>query len=350
MSAARSLSSPHHRSATARDTLSLLLLVHLVTGCTAEAPWGAQGTVGESCYPEATCDRGGACVAGRCQAIGTSGRPGADGGTRPLPVGCPGLARPQLDAVPETTAHPRVALSGQLRAPAVALLIAGAGKQRLVPLPSDGQFCEELSLPGGQTTRFELLALDGQGCASAPTVVQIAQRPAAGSNVLAGIVPFANGEVRGALSRVSDGDVTTFSELAFRERAGAGATNSDCDNGVYIWFPLREPAEVSKLVVRYPSEGAGTRYLSCWSLLSSNATTSNVARPAIGATGWRALGGMQDGSGDDFLFSFPPQRVTQLALLLFEDGSDSDEETFAIAEIEALRSEQGPAFVGCPAR
>lgn len=343
---------PHGpRTRDAARGLALALAVALVTaGCTDRAPWAGQGTVGNDCFPESTCERGAACIAGRCQTIGFSGRPGADAGPLPLPLSCPGLARPRVDAPPATTPHLRVALSGQATTPAVALLIAGVGEPRIVPLATNGAFCEEFALSPGKTARFELLALDGRGCASAPTVAEVGQRASVGSNVLAGIVPFANGEVRGPLSRLTDGDPASFSEIAFRERGAAGTPNSDCDASVYLWFPLAAPAEVTQLVLRYPPEGLGARYLRCWSLLSSTAAASDVARPAIGASGWRALGGMKAGAAGDFLFNFPAQRVTQLALLLFEDGNESDDETFAIAELEALRSQQGPAFVGCAAR
>ncbi|MBK8479767.1 MAG: hypothetical protein IPL40_01110 [Proteobacteria bacterium] len=350
MLAAARRPSTHARRDASVGALALLLAIGQLAACTTEAPWGSQGALGQGCYPEGTCERGGACLAGRCEAIGYSGRPSADGGGS-LPPTCPGLARPQVDALATPTTQARVAISGKLGAPAVAVLIAGAGAQRLAPLPRSGHFCEELNLPARQTTRFEIVALDGQGCASAPTTVEVTHSPTAGSNVLAGIVPFANGEVRGALSRVSDGDVTTFSEFAFRERGGPGLPNSACDTASYVWFPLRAAAEISQFIVRYPPrESVGTRYLRCWSLLVNASTSAAIPRPAVGSAGWRAIGGMKDGSADDFLFSFPAQRVGQVALLLFEDGDDDDDESFAIAEIEALISDAGPAFVGCSAR
>jgi hypothetical protein len=313
--------------------------------CTTAAPWGAQGTEGDSCFPDQTCDRGLVCLNQVCQAVGG----GDDGG---LPENdaspqCPVVAPPVLDPVPETTPHEAIAIGGTTGEDAVAVVISEGSQSLTIPVPTR-VFCVELPLDPQRTVQFEVAAVDARGCASSPATVTVTQRVDLGRNVLAGLTrPFYSGTLGGSLDRLTDGDTSTSASLSLRDR---DEDPDECGDSVYLWYRLPQAELVDRLIVRYGQQLDNADYLRCWALYVNPSPTAELSQPGPGNPDWQEVGGSSRGASSDFLFRFPsPRDVGQLALVMFEDGNfQSEQERFTIAELEALTPSNEAPFEGCP--
>lgn len=325
-----------------RSPLLVLPLLALCA-CTTAAPWGKQGTAGQPCYPELTCDRGLVCLKQTCTVIPDPGNvinPSPD-----LSPSCPTSDPPLLQGVPATTPYLQVPIQGTASAGTVVVIVSGESEAHGLTV-AQNEFCTEMSLTRGQSSDFEVASVDADGCASPTLRVTVAQRQPTGKNVLAGLKPFTSGDRQGEPSVLTDESTQTSLRLSFRDH---NLPTDACDASVYVWFALPQRETIDQVEVRYPAGGAGSRYMRCWALVTADGTSADVDQPAIGAYGWRSVGGSQNGTSSDFRFNIPDRAVSQLALLMFEDGdSTSEEETFDLAEVRAYSPATVEPYQGCP--
>lgn len=305
---------------------ALQLAAFLLAGCTTVAPWAGEGTVGQDCFPDDTCDPGLTCSAGTCVAKLSS---------------CSLAGTPAIDAVPSQTPYLRVPISGEAPVGATAIEVSGAGDLRVATV-TQRRFCLEVPLLDERTT-LEVRARDAEGCVSEASTVEITRDPAV-TNVLAGLVP--QGQWSRTITSLTDGEVSTSLRLSFTD---PGEPPEICDDYTYVWFALPNPTPIARVVVYYPDVPNFSDYALCWALIGSDQGVVDAPWPVVGRTQWDVIAQSTSGSPNTLVIDMAePIEVQHLALLMFENGVAGDVEAFEIAELEAWSAiPDTPDYVGC---
>lgn len=308
-----------------------LATVLLGGGCTERLPWAGQGSEGFPCFEDGTCDPGLRCVADRCRS-GATADAGivADGAPLPTPDGGCNLASPSVSPeVPSRTSHMQVALFG--RAPGATTLFIEGPTARLETPVVDGNFCVEVDLVPERLSTFSLIAQDGAGCASTPTMFSVAQTPPEPVNVIAGVTPYVDKLTEGDPKALTDGDYRVAATFSFWDPE-TGMAGDRCDLSALAVFTLPEPLPVHRVAVHYPNVDGFADYLACWKLVG----TMQEDLPQSSAQ-WSLLAEQRNSRDAERLVIEldKPVMIRHLGLAMYENGALGLTETFRLTEIEA---------------
>ena len=194
----------------ARVLARLVPVCWVMSACTVPSPWGAQGTNGQPCFPDETCDKDLVCLAEGSEHVCRLGSGGPDGG---------------IDGIPSSDAacslHPEIQLSRvpRLLAGSNVLVIEGRadGEHHGDPAPGArrrakgrrsprGTFCLEAQLEAQRAT-YNIFGRNAAGCLT--EAVRVEAHETLGINVLAGRIP--EGPWQHEVRSLTDGSKTPLS-------------------------------------------------------------------------------------------------------------------------------------------
>lgn len=309
--------------------------------CTERAPWGLQGTAGEACFPDNTCDPGLFCEFATCVVE----RSGSDAGVlSDAGTGCRTSAQIKLTFLPRVlSGMGKVVVRGKVDSSIETVRVGNAEHSEQVSVGAN-RFCAEFPLASGERERLAIVGLDSDGCTTDPIWIEV--DGTLGVNMLAGRAPTAPWTT--PIYALTDGVADTSVQLSFAD-AGDPPGVDICDNFTYIWFSLPDSTVIDRFEVRYP-EGSeeAKRYAVCWSLMSSVVAD---LQPPIDIAGdlWRVIAQSTQGREDGLTVQLPDGgvRMRQLALLLFEDAQSGSTELFEIGEMAAWMPPSDSDLIGC---
>lgn len=326
-----------------------VLACSLLLGCKQAAPWGAEGTEDEPCFPDQTCDPGlvcspaGFCVsepvppaaeAGPRRDRGTaprldSRRPGESGLPDAPPPNCSSVPpQPSVTSYPQTTSFPKAAVKG-IAPGAVKVQVTGAAAPQSAPV-AGGIFCIEVSLFPG-INHLQLVSVDGKGCSSSPVFIDIQLAAEGPVNIAHGLLASTKRQPdAGLVSYLSDGQLSTVARFSFWD------TTSACDEREHIWYDLGSLRSIDQVNVRYPKKGNFKSYMVCWDLLISGQVSP--ADPDPKHPDWTLVQGSTSDTYADVTIKLGGTQARHVALLMYEDASTSYQETFELAEVEVWGS------------
>lgn len=342
-----------------RHSAVFVLFSMAIAACTSQTTWYGEGTEGQACFPDGTCDPGLECRAGVCTRPITTvndGGPRADlprrdrpsvaedWGLPPPPPDmqpCPNPpSAPVLEPLASSTFHPTVVIRGSASGAQEVRITGGADPQSVHP--QDDRFCAEVTLTPNATSQLSSVAVNAEGCVSPPVEVKVSQMQVVSRNLLSGLVP----EVSvypdlGKPPELVDGKTNKSVNFSFFDMTAA------CDNYFYLWFDLKQLFVVESFTVKYPSRTNFTAYLQCWQLLGC--TEQYPFSPEPWHPQWFSMA--EDSSTTESVELNIPLggMVTQhLALLAFENAAKGYNEAFEFTEIEAYGHEVLPPPETCP--
>jgi hypothetical protein len=349
--------------------MRLCVLAVLACGCTSPAPWGAEGSEGEACFPDGACDPGLACIDGRCRraqgpdlglpdlaldlGVPADGRrpgerppPKPDGARPDKPPSCPlPPPPPLLLPYPKSTVHAKVVLRGSAVG-AKQVLVSGGKLSgvKTVSVAWNSSFCVEVELVLGATSNFLLLARDAKGCLSSATSAVVTQASPAPVNLLAGLLASTKDPPEsGLVSYLTDGQTSQVVKFSFNDPE---VTGGECDNNEHLWFDLGSTQPVDQVIVKYPVKGGFKYYLTCWTLLASNQIAP--APPDPKHPDWKIVKQATSGSAQPLTISIPGTPARHLALIMYEDNATGIWETFELTEVEAWGTPGAAPPDSCP--
>lgn len=250
-----------------------------------------------------------------------------------------------------TTCYETVAVQGMATPGSDVYALGGASTSDIrTANPPDGHFCIDVPLRKNQVNELEVWAKhpelgpadpvkitvihdDGAPGCTAPE--QPTEEPPAtelpnvaqGARVASKDSPFENSS-----NLVTDGDPKTWAAWG-----GGDWYNPWSSYNGWVMVALDQVVEVEKVVVRWrDSKGVGEQqfgkeYELWYSAMDSGTFDKNSGMWVTPSNGHVTAG---DGGKDEFSLKGEP--VREIALLLLQDGADSYNENFAIAEIEIL--------------
>ena len=316
----------------ARVLVRLVPVCWVMSACTVQSPWGAQGTNAQPCFPDETCDKNLVCLAEGSEHICRSGSAGPDGGIDGIAssdAACWLDQGIQLSQVPRLLAGSNVlVIEGRADDDITEILVLGPGVEQTAEV-SEGTFCLEAQLEA-QRAAYNIFGRDAQGCLT--EAVRVEAHQTLGINVLAGRIPA--GPWQREVRSLTDGSKTTTVQLSVLDPDDP-SDSEYCNEYAYVWFSLPSSLPIGRVAVRYP-EAVGTRYIRCWSLAGSTERDPAPPSPSV-VTPWEFIVQSTHGSEGDLLIDLAkPSRLRHIAVLMYEDGLPGAEvETFEVAEIEA---------------
>ncbi len=325
-------------------------------GCTTPTTWYGEGTEGNACFPDGTCDSGLECRASVCTrpiTTETDGGPRLEhpvGDGRPVPLDLvppPSEARPcanpppapELDPVVANTHHQTAVIRGRAAGAQGVLITGGVDPQSAYV--QEGGFCLEVVLSPDATSTLMIVAVDEEGCTSTPVGVKISQSQLVNQQLFAGLRPEVSIEPDlGKNGELVDGKTNKAVSFSFWD------VTSACDNFFYMWFDLTDSFIVDSVVVHYPQRPNFTAYLQCWQLLGS--TEYFPSAPEPGHPQWFVLAEASNTTESvELTIPIPGVAVRHLALLSFENAAKGYAEIFEFTEIKAFGHEVLPPPETC---
>jgi hypothetical protein len=319
-----------------------LVAVCCLGACKEQATWFGEGTEGNTCFPDNTCDDGLRCENGRCvrgQIQQDSGpirpdvRPPSDSSLAdafqpPDQEGCGKAGSPPtLGDHPNETDRMLVAIKGTATGMDKVAVFGGAATQ--YEDIRNGSFCVLVKLKANVLNRLQIVSIDAKGCYSKAALANVTQVNQAQSNILLNNVAVKEGTSpeQGDLAELTDGNLTKIVKYSFVDPTPQPDLHAD------IIFNLQGKKTLEKVVVRYPKKGNFTSYLSSWDLLIS--LENNPQYPARNSKDWKVVKDSDTGTSNDLEISIPNTEATHFALFLYQDGTTAPNEYFEITEIEA---------------
>jgi hypothetical protein len=333
-----------------RIALSLALAL---AGCTQQAPWFAEGTVGHTCFPDGTCDPGLRCVAKICTSDTILADARVERKNRDARVdrardqGCPTIAAPTLLSYPVTTAQVTVPIRGQAPGATEVRISGGATPQTGGVV--GGAFCVEVSLTPKTLNGLEVVARDAAGCTSSATHADITNSEPGPINLFFGKPVISNyTPSSGTLGMLTDGQLTASVKLSFWDPDPWPGVCNDKLAAVHVDIGATEA--IDQVVAKYPVKSGFKSFATCWELWVS--TKSDPDSPSNQSDTWKAdwtmvKQNLTQTAGDLTIFLFGT-KARHVALLLFEDDATSMTETFELTEVEAWAQQPAPPPDTCP--